>query len=94
MLLQRVRVPSFLQPHNIPLCKCTTAFSSTHLLMGTLGCFCIWAIVNNEVMNIGVPKFFLIVVSGFLGYIARSSIAGSKGSSIFNFFKDIFFIWI
>ena len=35
MLLQRVGAPSFFLLHSIPLSKCTTAFWSTHLLMGT-----------------------------------------------------------
>ena len=37
MLVQMVSLHSFLWPSNIPLCKCTTAFLSTYLLMG------IWA---------------------------------------------------
>ena len=36
-------------------------------------------------MNIGVHRFFLIGVSGFLGYNPSSGIAGSKSSSIFSF---------
>lgn len=32
--------------------------------------------------------FFLIGVSGFLGYILRSGIAGSNGSSIFTFSEE------
>ena len=38
-------------------------------------------------MNIGVHRFFWIVVSGFLGYNTSSGIAGSKGSSIFSFLR-------
>ena len=36
-----------------------------------------------------VRIFFLTGVSGFLGYILRSGIAGSKGSSIFNFLRKL-----
>ena len=43
---------------------------------GHLGCFQIWAIVNNMVMNIWVHIFFRISVSGFSVYIPRSEIAG------------------
>ena len=38
-------------------------------------------------MNIGVHRFFWIGVSGFLGYNARSGMAGSKGSYIFSFLR-------
>ena len=45
------------------------------------------AIVNCAAMNIGVPRFFSIGVSGFLVYNPSSGIAGSKGSSIFSFLR-------
>ena len=45
------------------------------------------AIVNCAAMNIGVYRFFWMVVSGFLGYNPSSEIAGAKGSSIFSFLK-------
>ena len=56
---------------------------------GHLGCFQILVIVNNAAMNIKVPMFFLISVLGFLGYIPRSGIAGTKGRSIFNFLRTL-----
>ena len=52
---------------------------------GHLGCFLILAIINNTAVNIGVHIYFPIGVSGFLGHIPKSGIAGSKGSSNFNF---------
>ena len=56
---------------------------------GHLGCFQYLAIVNCAAMNIGVHRFFWIGVSGFLGYIPSSGVAGSKGSSIFNFLRKL-----
>ena len=41
--------------------------------------------VNNAAMNIEVHIFFQISVSGFFRYIPLSGIAGSQGSSVFNF---------
>ena len=75
---------SFFLLHSIPLYKCTTAFWSTHLLMGY---FQHLAIVNNTAMNIGEHRFFRIGVSGFLGYNPSSEIAISKGSSMFSLLR-------
>ena len=38
-----------------PLCICTTAFLSIHLLMGHLGCFHVLAIINSAVRNHFTP---------------------------------------
>ena len=54
---------------------------------GHLGCFHVLAVVNSATMNIVVHDSFLN--DGFLRIYASSGIAGSYGSSIFSFLRNL-----
>ena len=54
---------------------------------GHLGCFYVLAIVNRAAMNIGIHLSFSILVS--LVYMPSSGIAGSYGSSISSFLRNL-----
>ena len=54
-----------------------------------LGSFDILAILNNAVMNFGVRVSFQISVFVFFRFIPGSGIAGSYGTSIFSFLRNL-----
>ena len=61
-------------------------FFTSSSVSGNLGCLHLLAIVNSAVMNIGVHVSFQIMF--FSGYMPKSGIEESYGSSIFSFYRN------
>lgn len=55
---------------------------------GHLGGFCLSAVVNSAVVNMGGHISVQVSAFTFFECIFRSRIAGSDGSSVFNFLKN------
>ena len=55
-----------------------------------LGCFCVLAIVNSAAMNTGMHVSFGISVFAFSWHIPRGRTAGSYGSSICRFLRNLY----
>ena len=54
---------------------------------GNLGCFCVLALIKNAAVNTGVHVSFQVMV--FFEYVPSSGIAGSYGSSMLNFPRNL-----
>ena len=87
---------SFLWLSSIPFCVylylsvCISHIFFIHLSVdGHRGWFHILAILNNADMNIKMHISFQISVFVFFRYIPRSGIAGSCGSYIFSFLRNL-----
>lgn len=83
------RIPPFFMANNISLCIYTTYCLFHSSVDGHIGWFCILALINSVIINLGMQVFN--EYAGFIssGYILRSGIARSYGKSVFSFLKNL-----
>ena len=87
MLLQMTLFRSFLWLNSIRYIYMYHIFSIHSSVDGHLGCFHVLVIINSAAMNTGIHVSFRIMVLS--RYMPRSGIAGSYGSFIFSFLKNL-----
>ena len=71
------------------VCIYTHHTLSIHSSDGLLGCFHVLAIVNSAAVNIGTHVSFWVSIFVFWGYIPRSKISRSYGSSVSIFLRNL-----
>uniref|UniRef100_A0A8D1ZTE3 Uncharacterized protein n=1 Tax=Sus scrofa TaxID=9823 RepID=A0A8D1ZTE3_PIG len=87
MVLQMALFCSFLWLSSIPLCRLYHIFKIQSSVDGHLDCFHVLAIVNRAAMSmLGHVPFLSRVLSG---YMPKSGIDGSDGSSMYSFLRYI-----
>ena len=84
-------IHSFLWLSNIPVCVCLCMYIPhiflIHSSASGLACFHVLVFVNSAAVNTGMHVTFWILV--FYGYMLRSGVTGSHGSSIFTFSRNL-----
>ena len=85
MLLQMAMFPSY----GWVLASPVHSFSNPSSVDGTLGCFHILAIIKSAAGNIGIHVSFWLRVFIVFGYMSKSEIAGSYGTSAFSLLINV-----